>query len=341
LTGIASFAAPILGESGLIIVDVGAAHGLPLHLHPLEPLSTVCLFEPHKPAAQELRERFAKEGRGTMRVFEDALASSEGDRTLFVTNAPTGSSLLKPGNRFALDFGDPNYFYPIREISVHTRRLEDVMADAGLPRVDAIKIDVQGAELFVLQGMGELLRTSTVSVEAEIGFPGAYIDQPGFGEVNALMVDAGFDLYDLRLASHHRHYKGDWTYYPSQVFRVNAQSRSLTKRIAEADAVYFRRVDLLCERKDTPAIRRLLVCMCAYGFFVEALHVVETAKNERLLSVEESQLLRGNIVSWHQSTKDLIADSIWFGSVAKFFGRASRALQRRALGRTVAARWSS
>jgi FkbM family methyltransferase len=40
---------------------------------------------------------------------------------------------------------------------VHTRRLDDIVHESGVSRVDAIKIDVEGAELLVLKGAGETL----------------------------------------------------------------------------------------------------------------------------------------------------------------------------------------
>src|SRR5262249_15398920 len=233
-------------------------------------VATVCFFEPHEPAAAKLRTRFAQEGNGRKLLFPFALAESDGERTLYTTNTPTGSSFLKPWSRFGNDFCDPDYFYPMREVNVRTRRLEDVMSDAGIRRIDAIKIDVQGTELYVLQGAGEKLVSQLVSAEIEIGFPGAYKDQPSYPQINAFMEAIGFDLYDMRLASHHRPYRGDWSHYARQVFRVNDQSRSLTKRLTEVDGLYFRRPDLLIDKRDTSSLRRLMVCMCAYGFFVEA-----------------------------------------------------------------------
>src|SRR5262249_32756795 len=114
---VAAYARRILAGADLLIVDVGAANGLPAHLAPLEPIATVCFFEPHEPAAEQLRQRFAREGNGKKIVFSFALAESDGERTLYTTNTPTGSSFLKPGSRFGNDFCDPDYFYPMREVT--------------------------------------------------------------------------------------------------------------------------------------------------------------------------------------------------------------------------------
>lgn len=331
MTSIDPLVRKILGGSDLIIADAGGAYGLPQHLATLDRIATVCLFEPHHPAAEELRREY--QGRENIRVFGDALAKSDADRILYVTNVPTGSSLLKPGSAFAEDFGSPDYFYPLKEVPIKTRALAGVLRDAGLLRVDAIKIDVQGAELEVLQGLGAGLEQDTLSVEMEVGFPGAYIDQPSFGTLDTFMMKAGFTLFDLRQVSHHRHFNGDADYYASKVFGVAPGSRSLTKRTVEADAVYFRRVDLLLARRNSADVRRLTVLMCCYGFFIEALDLLDRADKANVLSAPEAPVCREAVIAWHAKTRDEILEKAWFERAGYILKRISRIAQRRLLGK--------
>src|SRR5580704_19210326 len=113
----------LLDGSDLILVDVGAAFGLPVHLAALTRLATVCYFEPDEKAARELERDLQRHGLTKSRVFSVALAGSDGPRTLHVTNAPTGSSLLIPGSEAGLDFTPHDYFFPLRETAVQTRAL--------------------------------------------------------------------------------------------------------------------------------------------------------------------------------------------------------------------------
>src|SRR5712671_3642990 len=108
------FIADILAGADLVAIDVGASHFLPTNFHPLERVVTLCLFEPYEPAAEELRRKYAQLGLTNVKIFGDALADSNGTRTLHVTNVPSSSSLLKPKPREY--FESPDYIYPIREV---------------------------------------------------------------------------------------------------------------------------------------------------------------------------------------------------------------------------------
>jgi len=52
----------------------------------------------------------------------------------------------------------PNIEAKTSRVTVEVRRLDDVLETIGWPRVDFIKLDVEGAELSVLHGARQLLR---------------------------------------------------------------------------------------------------------------------------------------------------------------------------------------
>jgi FkbM family methyltransferase len=323
----------ILDGAELIIADVGAANGLPTNLQPLAGVAKLLFFEPDRKAAENLQRELAASGHAKAQVLPVALAGSDGPRTLYVTNVPTGSSLLKPGSEFFNAFGNSDYFYPMREVTVQTRRLNGVLAENNLPRLDALKIDTQGAELEILQGLGQVFTDQTLCVELEIGYPGGYVNQPGFGQLDALITQAGFYLFDLKLTSADRHRKGDGGYYRREVFHVAQNSPSITKRVGEADAVYFRRTDQVLARKDPAIVRRLMVMMCIYGFFVDAYILADDAQAAGVLSVDQAEACRRAVRDWHGATRDALLDLPAFARFSSFLRRAWRFWQRRLLGR--------
>ena len=93
-------------------------------------------------------------------VHACAAGDHEGDVTFFVDRRQSGfSSLGRPSARQGQD---------IEEIHVPLRRLDDVVGPATAP-VDAIKIDVEGAELGVLRGAARMVDADRPTIMFESG----------------------------------------------------------------------------------------------------------------------------------------------------------------------------
>lgn len=322
----------VLGNSDLVVVDVGAAAFLTANFQVLERISRLCLFEPNPEEAKSLERKYHAQGLGNVRVFPEGLAGSNGARTLYLTHVPTGSSLLQPDAAVIAQLADQSYFYPIREVTVQTRRLGDVLEDAGLGRADAIKVDVQGAELEVLQGVGEGLARDTLSVELEIGFPGAYKDQPGFGDIDGYLRAAGFVLYDLRVSHWHR-IGPDIGKDAHILLRRAGNAASLPRRITEGDAIYFQNPSTVLASHDAARVRRLMTLMGAYGFFLDALDLLARARKDGLVDAAEFHVAREALLDWHAAGHDVIFDSPLLARLSGFLRRVSRFTQRRLFGK--------
>jgi hypothetical protein len=114
-------------------------------------------------------------------------------------------------------------------VSVDT--LSNQLQQAGVERVDFLKLDVQGAELSILRGAGEIFRRSVVGLEIEVEFLPLYHGQPLFGEVDAYVRSMGFELFELRPTN--------WVYSAGA-------DRATRGQLAFADALYFRNPEMLC-----------------------------------------------------------------------------------------------
>ena len=310
MTADASHVRALLGTQPLFVVDVGAAYGLPAHFKVLEQVADALLFEPNPEEARRLQDWYQSRNlAGNIRVLPVALSGTGGTRTLFVTNAPTGSSLLRPNPDMAARTGDSGYFYPMREVTMETSTLESVLRKSEVPIVDAVKLDVQGAEYEILQGLGEEHCRRILAVELEIGMPGMYEDQPAFSELDLFLRKNGLELFDLKPARGHRAVNGDYRHYPVKLFGVSADSPTLSKRIWEVDAVYFRKPENLWDARDGAAIQRLATLYCVYGFFPEAVHLIETSGQKGILTADEVPQLIQNIIDWHRKRQYCIVYS--------------------------------
>ena len=119
--------------------------------------------------------------------------------TFHLTNYPGCASLLEPNpdviDLFQTMDSIPDYgnFYVRAREQVQTTRLDDV---APQVRGDLLKIDVQGAELMILQN-GPRVLGQTLVLETEAEFVPLYRDQPLFGDLQSFLRAEGFMLHKL------------------------------------------------------------------------------------------------------------------------------------------------
>jgi hypothetical protein len=84
-----------------------------------------------------------------------------------------------------------------REAEVSYERADVELERRGIvPEI--VKIDVQGGELEILRGFGQLL-DNVWCCELEVSFLRGYRNQPLFDEIYEFMVDAGFGLFDMQV----------------------------------------------------------------------------------------------------------------------------------------------
>ncbi len=129
-----------------------------------------------------------------------ALGDQNRTMTLFETADPAASSLLEPNfdrisdlSRLSSCF-DAGIYRVAREHEVVVSRYEDI---DGAPEVDFVKVDVQGYDLHVLEGMGRRLE-SVICVMIEAHIIPIYRAQHDFCEIVRWLSGNGFQLIAIR-----------------------------------------------------------------------------------------------------------------------------------------------
>jgi FkbM family methyltransferase len=183
----------------VVALDVGCRDGVRPAWRELKPHALLVGFDPDPAECVRLNQAA---GDPTQERYEPlALAASEGEATLYLTADPQSSSLYPP---------DPDAVRRYPELWRHqlraTRTIVTSTVDswaqaADLSSIDALKIDVQGAELDVLEGAQHSLGSVRV-VETEVEFRELYRGQPLFGDVDRFLRDRGFGLWRLREIYH-------------------------------------------------------------------------------------------------------------------------------------------
>jgi len=140
-------------QNGATFIDVGAHIGYySLKAAPVVgPSGRVLAIEPNPDTVRKLRDNIQASGARSVTVEPVACADTEGTLELFAApEANTGETSLSRAN--ASQSGAAVNSYQVR-----ARPLDDIIRDAGVSRVDAVKIDVEGAELLVLKGARETM----------------------------------------------------------------------------------------------------------------------------------------------------------------------------------------
>lgn len=176
----------------LYVVDVGAHDGeFTFGLASYCGLEAAVLVEPLPHKAAKLREKFRPPH---YQVFECALAAAPGEAELRINEMEATSSLFS----IRRDMPELNALPLGRErvVRVAQRTLDGAIAEAGLPRIDVLKIDVQGAEHLVLSGAAETLSRTRI-VWTECSFKPLYDGSSTFTDIYAALNAAGFRLLEM------------------------------------------------------------------------------------------------------------------------------------------------
>ena len=109
------------------------------------------------------------------------------------------------GSSSMFEFGDQAFSSKIQmneEISLEMKRLDTILGKKDLTKINHWIIDVQGAELLVLQGAGELLDYCN-SIFIEISRRNTYINGATWNEILSFLENKGFKpLWNPLIGSH-------------------------------------------------------------------------------------------------------------------------------------------
>lgn len=137
-------------EAGDIVVDCGAFVG-GFSLSAARVAESVHLFEPEPANVGCIERNFA--GGEPVVVNQAGLFTTTGTEWLNVSESGVEHSMLQPDDGDAVD-----------RISIEVIRLDDYCERASLPRIDFLKVEAEGVELEVLEGLGGV-RPAKIAVD--------------------------------------------------------------------------------------------------------------------------------------------------------------------------------
>jgi len=303
----------ILDQEKIILFDIGGAKNLQPHHNKLIGNATFYVFEPDQRSWQELED--TKERYKYPHDFiyiPKALAGRDGQRTLYLTNEPTGSSIL-PLNRQSKWFNpDSSYLFPMREVQIETFTLNSLIKEYQTNGFHAIKLDVQGAELEILQALDDAYFQKLLCVEMEVGLlDDAMIGQTTLSDTLAFMKEKGFSLFDIRVNRSNGPLNFSNTNYASEYFGASNPEHAIAFQAVETDLVFFRDIQWVksnISAQEASIFQKLIALYCTYNFFCEAAELNEYLFQSKIISADSHTTNTKALQKWHQKQQLICLD---------------------------------
>jgi FkbM family methyltransferase len=141
-----------------VLLDVGANHGAYARLLlKLAPTARIIAFEPHPSTFARLRDLMRD--RPSVRLIDKAVADVKGQLTLYDFGFSNGSTQASLSEAAVSLYSDD-----IVQYAVDCTTIDDFMAEAGIDRIDFLKIDTEGHDLAVLKGARNALRDRKIGM---------------------------------------------------------------------------------------------------------------------------------------------------------------------------------
>jgi len=139
-------------DPGDLVVDIGAHVGYfsLLAARQVGPQGKVYSFEPDPSNYRLLQRNIEANGYTNITATQKAISKASGSAQLMLSSRDNGTHSL-----YAQDSRDADV------VTVNLVSLDEFLVDEGWPKVDLIKMDVEGAEMDALEGMSRLFKESS------------------------------------------------------------------------------------------------------------------------------------------------------------------------------------
>lgn len=256
----------LLADLAPCVADLGARGGLDEDLLAIAWATHAIGFEPDAAEARRLSEagdpRWEK-----VTILPYAIAGHTGPAILYVPESPQGASLLRHNAGMTEYFGYENLHVDQREVPIDAYTLDDLRKNGKLPRIDYLKIDIEGAELEVLQA-GKSVISDCVAVKVECSFLPQRLGQPLVWDVIPWLLTEGFAAVDI--IDVHRWRRRN---LPSHPYHVPFQIPYSRGQIAQCDMILLKAPEAIVDRNHA---LRLVIISAALGYYDYAITILRT-----------------------------------------------------------------
>lgn len=179
-----------------VIFDIGSRDALQsIEFYKHFPNAKIYAFECN-PNTLHICETNIIDYKDRIRLIKGAVCDYDGSINFYPINQEKTITTWKDGNPGASSLFKSNGKYTIEhyvqdKITTNCHRLDTIMNEHNIPCVDIIWMDLQGAELLALKGLGNKL-SSVKYVYTEVSHKEMYTGQVMFKELNDYMIKNDF-----------------------------------------------------------------------------------------------------------------------------------------------------
>ena len=179
-----------------VVFDLGANVGyVTAALRREHPDAQIHAFEPTPATFAALQQHLG--GEPGVHLHQVAVGDQDGPVTFRCDNQTLGggaNSMLDHNERFHATQPSADY----QEVVVDGVRLDTFCAEHGIERIDLLKLDVEGAELKVVDGASSLLGADAIdAIATEVRVQPDFVDGPLLGDVVEALTAHGYRLFGL------------------------------------------------------------------------------------------------------------------------------------------------
>ena len=279
-------------DQRLVCVDFGASGGIPNHWQQAEEFCDFVLVEPSSSHIAELQKSKTQ----NKTIINKAAHAETTTRNLYCADTG-GATLYKPNISFVRKYVDYHLTTHLGLIEkVEVVNSKDLIADAGFQRIDIIKIDTQGSELDIMAGLKDYL-DNAVCIFVEMPAGNNYEDAPVIFEYFRFLKSKDYELFDIQTNRAYRTRNPSLKDFHRKTFGIKLRPTSLSARVMDIDALFFKSEDVVNSSNDPMLTLRLAAAYCLYRYYGDAWCLIDESK---ILSPEISKKAKAGITALHK-----------------------------------------